>query len=56
MYVYIYMHICVCVYIYMYVCNMQIWRGLDQAEIQIRLGAEIQISLGASKTSVEILR
>ena len=53
---YIYMHICVCVYIYMYVCNMQIWRGLDQAEIQIRLGAEIQISLGASKTSVEILR
>ena len=56
MYVYIYMHICVCVYIYMYVCNMQIWRGLDQAEIQIRLGAEIQVSLGASKTSVEILR
>ena len=45
-----------CIYIYMYVCNMQIWRGLDQAEIQIRLGAEIQISLGASKTSVEILR
>ena len=44
------------IYIYMYVCNMQIWRGLDQAEIQIRLGAEIQISLGASKTSVEILR
>ena len=47
MYIYIYM--------YMYVCNMQTWRGLDQAESQIRLGAEIQISLGASKTSVEIL-